>query len=368
MSFMVEEASIWNWPNLAMVLLSNITILVVFMMEKILEKGYLSNYSATVFYSILIPAHLAIPAAFTLVLKGNPVCSICALSVFVVESLKLVSYVHVNYWCRCARLEKAATKKDDVTRPEISHPEMASLYPASLNLCNLYYFMLAPTLCYELKFPRSVRRRKSFLIKRFIELVFLTFLLAALVQQWIVPTVHNSMRPLNEMELGRCLERLLKLAIPNIVIWLIGFYTLFHSFLNFIAEVLKFADREFYRDFWNSETTEYFWRTWNIPVHRWAARHIYFPMIRNNYNKFSATTVSVPLHMFRLWAYYGMMAQIPLTFITSYVIKGGRAGNVIVWLSLILGQPLATLMYVHDWYVLHQTSTEVVTGGDQLSS
>ncbi|XGW07157.1 hypothetical protein V3C99_017008 [Haemonchus contortus] len=378
LSFMLEEASIWNWPNLTMVLLSNITVITVFLVEKILEKGYLSNYFAAVFYSVLISAHLAIPAAFTLILKGNPLCSVCALSVFVVQSLKLVSYIHVNYWCRCARLERAIeSKKDDVTRHEISPPEMSSLYPASLNLSNLYYFILAPTLCYELRFPRSVRRRKSFLVKRFIEMVFLTFLVAALIQQWIVPTVHNSMRPLNEMEFGRSLERLLKLAIPNVIIWLIGFYTLFHAMLNFMAEVLRFADREFYRDFWNSETIQYFWRTWNIPVHRWAARHIYFPMVRNNYSRFSAMIVvffvsaffheylvSVPLHMFRLYAYYGMMAQIPLSLITDYVVKGGRAGNVIVWLSLIVGQPLAILMYFHDWYVIHTISAESLPPGN----
>ncbi|KHJ86040.1 MBOAT family protein [Oesophagostomum dentatum] len=177
------------------------------------------------------------------------------------------------------------------------------------------------------------------------------------------------------MELGRVLERLLKLAIPNILIWLIGFYTIFHSCLNFVAEVLKFADREFYRDFWNSETIHYFWRTWNIPVHRWAARHIYMPMMRNHYSKHSATVtvffvsaffheylVSVPLHMFRLWAYYGMMSQIPLSLFIDYVVKGGRAGNVVVWLSLILGQPLAILMYVHDWYVMHQISAELQPG------
>ncbi|VDO80770.1 unnamed protein product [Heligmosomoides polygyrus] len=70
--------------------------------------------------------------------------------------------------------------------------------------------------------------------------------------------------------------------------------------------------------------------------------------------------VSVPLHTFRLWAYYGMMAQIPLSLLTDYVIKGGRAGNVVVWLSLILGQPLAILMYVHDWYVVHKGYKDAV--------
>ncbi|KJH48691.1 MBOAT family protein [Dictyocaulus viviparus] len=329
------------------------------------------------FYPLVIVAHLAVPAIVTLLLEqiiqDNPMCSVCALSVFVIESLKIVSYVHVNYWCRCARSEALTdSKKEDITDREVNNIESTSLYPGNLTLNNLYYFMLAPTLCYELKFPRSIRRRKTFLIKRFVEMLFLSLLIASLIQQWVVPTVHNSMRPLSEMELGRCLERLLKLAIPNIIIWLIGFYTVFHAALNFVAEILRFADREFYRDFWNSETIHYFWRTWNIPVHRWATRHIYLPMMRSNYNKFSAVVVvflvsalfheylvSIPLHMFRLWAWYGMMAQIPLSFITEHIVKGGRAGNVIVWLSLILGQPLAILMYVHDWYVIHKNTADI---------
>ena len=40
------------------------------------------------------------------------------------------------------------------------------------------------------------------------------------------------------------------LQIPNHLIWLIFFYFLFHSVLNALAEVLRFADREFYRDWW----------------------------------------------------------------------------------------------------------------------
>jgi diacylglycerol O-acyltransferase-1 len=57
--------------------------------------------------------------------------------------------------------------------------------------------------------------------------------------------------------------------------------------------------------------------------------------------------------MFRLWAFNGMLAQIPLSFVTDKLIGGGRAGNIVVWLSLILGQPMAILMYVHDWYLIH---------------
>ncbi|GMT10260.1 hypothetical protein PFISCL1PPCAC_1557, partial [Pristionchus fissidentatus] len=369
--FALADLSFTNCPNVFLVLASNIAILTVFVTERLLEQGWLPELFAAVFYPLLIAFHLIVPVCVTLVLQGNPIYSSGSLMIFVILALKIVSYVHVNYWCRCAvRAAKNANgkKNDDkiAEGEQMTSSSALSLYPGTLTLSNLYYFLFAPTLCYELVFPRSPRRRKSFLIKRIAELIFLSFVSLALIQQWVVPLVKNSMAPFSDMNISRCVERVLKLAVPNLLIWLIFFYTMFHSALNLCAEILCFADREFYRDFWNAESIQYFWKTWNIPVHRWALRHIYMPMMRNNYSKKSAMIVvffvsaffheylvSVPLHMFRLWAYYGMMAQIPLSFVTDHVVKGGRAGNIVVWLSLILGQPMCILMYVHDWYLIH---------------
>uniref|UniRef100_A0A4W5KGT4 Diacylglycerol O-acyltransferase 1 n=1 Tax=Hucho hucho TaxID=62062 RepID=A0A4W5KGT4_9TELE len=44
-------------------------------------------------------------------------------------------------------------------------------YPGNLTLRDLYYFVFAPTLCYELNFPRSPRIRMSFLLRRLFEMV-----------------------------------------------------------------------------------------------------------------------------------------------------------------------------------------------------
>jgi diacylglycerol O-acyltransferase-1 len=54
---------------------------------------------------------------------------------------------------------------DDVTNGSVDHEEKnaeASLvhYPDNLNLKDIFYYMLAPTLCYELNFPRTNRIRK----------------------------------------------------------------------------------------------------------------------------------------------------------------------------------------------------------------
>lgn len=46
------------------------------------------------------------------------------------------------------------------------------------------------------------------------------------------------------------LERVLKLAVPNLAIWSLGFLALFHSFLNITAELCRFGDRQFYKDWY----------------------------------------------------------------------------------------------------------------------
>lgn len=52
---------------------------------------------------------------------------------------------------------------------------------------------------------------------------------------------------MKEQNWARIAERVLKLAIPTLYIWLVMFYTLFHVWLNIVAEVLQFGDREFYK-------------------------------------------------------------------------------------------------------------------------
>ena len=67
-------------------------------------------------------------------------------------------------------------------------------------------------------------------------------------------------------------ERLLKLAIPNHLLWIVSFYLIFHSYLNLVGELTQFGDRRFYLDWWNAPDINTFWRTWNLPVHRFCMR------------------------------------------------------------------------------------------------
>ena len=61
------------------------------------------------------------------------------------------------------------------------------------------------------------------------------------------PTIANSIVPLRELNVAHILERMLKLSIPTLYGWVIIFYALFHVWLNILAEVTYFGDREFYK-------------------------------------------------------------------------------------------------------------------------
>ncbi|CAH8659993.1 Diacylglycerol O-acyltransferase 1 [Schistosoma haematobium] len=240
-------------------------------------------------------------------------------------------------------------------------------YPNNLTLWDIYYFILSPTLCYELNFPRTMTIRKQFLFKRVFELIFIPQLILCLIQQWILPILSNSYVPFTESRFSLIVERCLKLAIPNHLIWLLFFYLAFHSLLNVIGEVLYFGDRFFYSDWWNAESVPAFWSKWNIPVHRFARRHIYIPLLRSGFSRFQAglvvfmisaffheILVSIPLKMLRFWAFFGMLSQVPYAYIVSRLFpNGGQGGNLAVWLTLIIGQPLAILAYFHDYFIIH---------------
>ena len=376
------EESSKHWPALLIVFNLATHILMSLLIEKFIaylhKHSKLSSEKASNINKALIVADVAIvtnlfacislPPIAIYLNDTHPISTSGSLMLVSIVFLKLVSYHMVNFWCRdMQRDKKIQSRTTGSFLRTCSSATPLARYPKNICLEDISWYMLFPTLCYELEYLRTERIRKRFLIKRVIELLILIQLDIALIQQWIVPTVSNSVMPFRQMQVSYMLERLLKLAIPNHIIWLIWFYLFFHSLLNIVAELTRFADREFYRDWWNSESVYYFWSNWNIPVHRWCARHLYIPLMALGRNKCQASTavffvsaffheylVSVPLKMFRIWAFTGMLIQLPWArFVSAYF--NNQFANVAVWVSLIIGQPLCILMYYHDYYVINSS-------------
>lgn len=352
-----SSKSLRDWPLLMCCLTLPAFPLGAFMVEKLAQHKFISE-------PLIISLHLLIPTAEILypvivILRcDSAVLSGIALMLFAsVVWLKLVSYAHTNYDMRT--LSKSVNKQEDAYS---NCPEIDGLKVVSFK--SLVYFMVAPTLCYQPSYPRTTCIRKGWVIRQLVKLVIFTGLMGFIIEQYINPIVQNSQHPLKGNFLN-AIERVLKLSVPTLYVWLCMFYCFFHLWLNILAELLCFGDREFYKDWWNAKTVEEYWRMWNMPVHKWMIRHIYFPCIRNGLPKavaifisfllsaiFHEICIAVPCHIFKFWAFIGILFQIPLVTLTKYLqykFRNSMVGNMIFWFFFsILGQPMCVLLYYHD--------------------
>ena len=283
--------------------------------------------------------------------------------------MKLISYAHANSDYRTSPESHTATlallKDLDAGSADIA-------YPMNVTLRNIFYFWLAPTLTYQIVFPRSPQIRLTKIAGILFRLVVAIAFLLFLVAQVISPNLDNLLKELETS--GDAVfswhifgDYLLKLSIANTYVWLLMFYIYFHLYLNLFAEILRFGDRVFYRDWWNASNVSSYWRLWNMPVHFWLVRHVYFPCYRLGMSKTAATfvvflvsailhevLVSVPFHIVRHWSFLGMLGQVPLVAITKYFDRlkpGSSIGNIIFWtVFCVVGQPMAVLMYTIDYW------------------
>ena len=269
-------------------------------------------------------------------------------------------------------------------------------YPKNITIGNLVYFWWAPTLVYQPAYPRTDKIRWTFVLKRLGEVFCLGVFIWFATAQYATPVLRNSLEKIATLDIPSILERLMKLSTISLVIWLAGFFALFQSFLNALAEITRFGDRSFYDDWWNSESLGAYWRTWNKPVYTFFKRHVYMPMIGRGWSPMAASCavffVSAVLHEILVGipthniigslagrvdllrrascsvskavltnipigvAFFGMFLQLPLIILTAPLEKmklgksGKMMGNVIFWVSFtVFGQPFAALMYFYAW-------------------
>ena len=199
-------------------------------LEKIFATGFVNEEVTKVLVSIHTIAIFTVPAYVVYTRECQVAGAVAVLSFASITFLKMISYHMVNHWCRLdGPIRSKTNKRIATTTPGSDANQNKTLttnsdekenvaqvqYPDNLNVNDLVYFMLVPTLCYELNFPRNERIRKRFLIRRAVEVIFLSQLMLALAQQWLLPTIINSVGPLKEMNYPKMFERLLKLAVSQ---------------------------------------------------------------------------------------------------------------------------------------------------------
>lgn len=367
-----------DFPFVSGLLVVQAFVAAAYVIEKLLALGFLGNRLGICLHFLNCNASLGVVMAIVWYLIDHPIIGAILILQAAITWLKLISYAHSNYDYRTSpesyKLTGALVKDLDEREKNIT-------YPKNISLGNIYYFWFAPTLTYQIAFPRAPFIQWPKVLRLLVQLFVCVILVLFFCAQIVVPNLNNLIRDLEhskgEVRVHVLGDYLLRMSIASTYIWLLGFFAFFHCFMNITAELLRFGDRVFYRDWWNASEVSAYWRLWNMPVHYWLVRHVYFPSIRVGLSKKGATFVvfflsavlhevliSVPCHMMRAWSFLAMMGQIPLIVLTKKIdkrIPGSSIGNIIFWLSFcIVGQPMALLLYTIDYWEKNHSAEEVL--------
>ena len=368
-----------------------LTVLISFVVEWLGAKKILNSRVVTILHFVCGLINLVFPIQWVWFSKSHP--GYCMLYLFqsTILWLKMISYGHVNReLCHARKMEKQAKELERIRaesgdysvtsddfynngKPLNSFLDLKDIeppymhYPQNVTLLNMLYFSIAPTITYQLNFPRSRQIRVKYLASILLRLAISLGLMLYFIGQYIQPTLLEALQNPVSNNGEQLLQLLFKLSLPTTYVWLLGFYFFFHLWLNLLAELTRFGDRQFYKDWWNSRTIGVYWRTWNMPVHSWMVRHLYYPMIGIGSPKWAATftvflfsavlheiIISVPFKYISGHAFFGMLLQAPLIYVTKIIDKiFGNAfiGNAFFWLVFcVIGQPVGIILMHYDLF------------------
>ncbi|KAF5274135.1 hypothetical protein FQR65_LT04533 [Abscondita terminalis] len=224
------------------------------------------------------------------------------------------------------------------------------------------YFLFIPTLIYKDYYPRTKSIRWNYVAKCFFEVFGCIFYISFIMERFLSPDFRKiGLKPLCWKEITLAI---LGNGMAGILVLLTTFYAVLHSWMNGFAEMLKFGDRMFYKDWWTSSSYGRYYRTWNVVVHDWLYTYVYKDMyesvVPNNKLVAKLTTffVSAVFHEYILG--FSFRFFLPILFVmffgfgvVLYFVAPNIKwlGNAFMWYGLALGMGIGVSFYAMEFYI-----------------
>lgn len=270
--------------------------------------------------------------------------------------------------------EEVEHLREDLAR-ELTSPVGNVTYPRNLSWGNHFDYLLCPTLCYELEYPRTASVDWVALFWKTVATFVCIFLLTIVSEEFILPVLTEASARLNPPDPSlapSASEALLILAetvswllFPFTVTFLLVFLVIFEYVLGSFAEITRFADRHFYSDWWNSTDWMEFSREWNVPVYSFLRRHVYSAS-REKMGRPMATVMTFLISAvgheivmgciskkIRGYGFVCQMLQLPIVMLqrTRWVRGRETLNNAMFWCSMILGLSTVSFPGAPWWFV-----------------
>uniref|UniRef100_F1L2B4 O-acyltransferase n=1 Tax=Ascaris suum TaxID=6253 RepID=F1L2B4_ASCSU len=263
---------VWNFKQLPETLL----VWTIMAMSTLLPYSFLKMWSTTpckqvtlrrespliALYALYLLSLFCFPLVFLFKWRLNCACSFIITCENTRIAMKVHSFIRENL-PRAVRMKLAA--KDDTTKHE-----SLDRFPS---IAQLAYFLFCPSFIYRDEYPRNTSRNWRLVLIYFIE-VLLTILCTNLVFIQMIYPRFNSV-DYTKATISFMVDAIFASILPGLLCLLLLFYGLLHCWLNMFSEMLCFADRQFYVDWWNSRNMAEYYRNWNLVVHDWLYAYVY---------------------------------------------------------------------------------------------
>ena len=240
-------------------------------------------------------------------------------------------------------------------------------YPDNVTLGNFLYYLVIPSLVYQVNPPRSNGIRWNVIVEKTFSAIIGLLLIYVIFEHWILSVLF-------ELETMNIWEAILELLFPFTMTYILLFYFVFEVLCTWFSEISSYGIRSFYEDWWNSTTFDQFARKWNRPVHLFLYHHIYEEIIlvyklRKSYASAFTFFFSSCLHEFalsvisrriRLYFFFIQMLQVPLIYLgrMSFSKRHPLLSNLLFLASIMIGPPLLCLLYCREYFITENWRTE----------
>ncbi|XP_025026940.1 sterol O-acyltransferase 2 isoform X3 [Python bivittatus] len=225
------------------------------------------------------------------------------------------------------------------------------------------YYLFCPTLIYRESYPREPYIRWSYVIQSLAKFLVGIYYMSLILEHVCLSDLrimHKQPFSIKTMVLS-----IFHGTIAGTFIILVFYYCYQHCWLNMFAEMLRFADRGFYKDWWNSTSFPEYYRSWNLIVHEWLYYYIQQDFLwltggkARSAAKLTVFIVSAVVHEYALSLSVGFFY--PILFILfavfgvifHFTINNKRKSpvcNFIIWTAVCLGYGFLFSLYPQEFY------------------
>ncbi|XP_055352649.1 sterol O-acyltransferase 1-like isoform X2 [Paramacrobiotus metropolitanus] len=268
-------------------------------------------------------------------------------SIVVAEQVRFMMKSHAFVREKIPDITKATVQKD------------VDPYP---NLGNYVYFQFVPTLVYRDNYPRTKEIRWNFVFLNFAHVIGGIAYCYYVFVRFCVPVFRNFNH--EHVNFKTFMRSIFDCILPGSLNLLVVFYGFLHAWMNAWAEMLRFADRLFYKDWWNCTSFASYYRTWNGVVHDWLYTYVYSDIYRLGGPAYRNLALFVTFVLSALVHEYIICCLLRIFYPVMFVMFGGfgvwmffasygrqsRPWNVLLWFGLFVGQGIFLCLYSCEYY------------------